>query len=81
LKQIGRTGKFERPTTPGVPAGSTDSISADGVARFKKSNIVLHPCHNPSVYTDTTTFPAGHKSFMLSFDVQPAELPSTYPDI
>lgn len=52
LKQNGRTGKFERGTTPGVPAGSTYAVSADGVAHFKKSNIMFHPCQNPSVYTD-----------------------------
>jgi hypothetical protein len=51
LKKNGRTGKFERATTPGVPAGSTYAVSADGVAHFKKSNIMFHPCQNPSVYT------------------------------
>jgi hypothetical protein len=56
LKKSGRTGKFERATTPGVPAGSTYAVSADGVAHFKKSNIMFHPCQNPSVYID----PNGH---------------------
>jgi hypothetical protein len=52
LKKNGRTGKFERATTLGVPAGSTYAVSADGVAHFKKSNVMFHPCQNPSVYTD-----------------------------
>jgi hypothetical protein len=52
LKKNGRTGEFKRATTPGVPAGSTYSVSADGVSNFKKSNIMFHPCQNPSVYTD-----------------------------
>jgi hypothetical protein len=52
LKQHGRTGKFECASTPGVPAGSTYAVSADGVGHFKKSNIMFHPCQNPSVYTD-----------------------------
>jgi hypothetical protein len=52
LKQNGRTGKFEAATTSGVPAGSTYALSTDGVARFKKSRIMFHPCQNPSVYTD-----------------------------
>jgi hypothetical protein len=52
LKQNGRTGTFQRGTTPGWPAGATYSASADGIAPFKKSNIMFHPCQNPSVYTD-----------------------------
>jgi hypothetical protein len=52
LKQHGCTGTFARATTYGVPAGSSYSVSADGVSNFKKSNIMFHPCQNPSVYTD-----------------------------
>jgi len=52
LKKNGRTGRFERATTAGVPAGSTYAVSADGLAHFRKSNIMFHPCQNPSVYTD-----------------------------
>ena len=52
LEKNGCTGKFDRATTPGVPAGSTYSVSADGVAHFRKTNILFHPCQNPSVYTD-----------------------------
>jgi len=52
LKKYGRTGFFPRATTPGIPAGATYSMSADGVSNFRKSNITFHPCQNPSVYTD-----------------------------
>jgi hypothetical protein len=52
LKQHGRTGTFARATTRGVPAGASYSVSADGVSNFRKSNIMFHPCQNPSVYTD-----------------------------
>ena len=52
LKKNGRTGTFPRGTTPGIPAGATYSVSADGVSAFKKSNLTFHPCQNPSVYTD-----------------------------
>ncbi len=52
LKKKGRTGDFRRDTTPGVPAGSTYAVSADGVAHFKKTGVMFHPCQNPSVYTD-----------------------------
>lgn len=52
LRKNGRTGAFHRATTPGIPAGATYSVSADGVSNFKKSDIIFHPCQNPSVYTD-----------------------------
>jgi hypothetical protein len=52
LKKNGRTGGFKRAATRGVPAGSTYSVSTDGVSNFKKSGIMFHPCQNPSVYTD-----------------------------
>jgi hypothetical protein len=52
LKKNGRTGAFQRDTTPGIPAGATYAVSADGIAGFKKSGVMFHPCQNPSVYTD-----------------------------
>ncbi len=51
LKQHGRTAAFNR-AAPGVPAGATYSVSADGVANFHKTHITFHPCQNPSVYID-----------------------------
>lgn len=46
------TGSFCYDTLPGYPAGSTYSISEDGISKFKKTHILFHPCENPSVYTD-----------------------------
>lgn len=51
-REHGYTGTFHNNTTPGIPAGSTYSISEDGITNFKKTNIMFHPCENPSVYTD-----------------------------
>ncbi|MCC7374586.1 MAG: hypothetical protein IT581_08015 [Verrucomicrobiales bacterium] len=51
LRTHGRTGSFGR-NTPGAPIGSTYSVSEDGVARFRKTWTVFHPCRNPSVYRD-----------------------------
>jgi hypothetical protein len=50
--QHGVTGSFRYDTLPGYPAGSTYSISEDGVSKFRKTKILFHPCENPSVYTD-----------------------------
>ena len=52
LKKYGYTGKFNRATTPGIPAGATYAVSEDGISGFKKSGIMFHPCQNPSVYID-----------------------------
>lgn len=52
LKKNGRTGTFRRSDTPGFPAGATYSVSADGITNFKKSNVMFHPCENPSVYIE-----------------------------
>lgn len=51
-KKHGVTGSFRYDSIPGYPAGSTYSISDDGVSKFKKTHILFHPCENPSVYTD-----------------------------
>lgn len=48
----GVTGSFRYDTLSGYPAGSTYSISGDGISNFKKTKILFHPCENPSVYTD-----------------------------
>jgi hypothetical protein len=63
LKKNGRTGRFARAATPGVPAGSTYAVSADGVSNFKKSHVMFHPCENPSVYTD----PSGKLRMMANY--------------
>ena len=48
----GQTGSFHFDTTEGFPAGSTYSVSEDGITNFRKTGIMFHPCENPSVYTD-----------------------------
>jgi beta-fructofuranosidase len=63
LTKNGRTGEFKRATTPGIPAGSTYAVSADGVSNFKKSHIMFHPCENPSVYID----PSGKLRMMANY--------------
>lgn len=35
-----------------IPAGSSYAVSEDGVANFTKSHILIHPCENPSIFTD-----------------------------
>ena len=52
LEKNGYTGSFHRDNSKGFPAGSTYSVSADGVSQFRKTGIMFHPCENPSVYTD-----------------------------
>jgi hypothetical protein len=52
LKKNGRTGEFKGSTTPGILAGATYSVSADGLSSFKKTQVLFHPCQNPSVYID-----------------------------
>jgi len=51
-KEHGVTGSFRYDTVPGFPAGSTYSVSEDGISNFKKTRILFHPCENPGVYTD-----------------------------
>ena len=52
LEKNGVTGSFKRETTNGFPAGSTYSVSVDGISEFIKTGIMFHPCENPSVYVD-----------------------------
>ena len=52
LEEHGRTGAFQRGTTPGFPEGATYSVCTDGIAKFMRSDIIFHPCENPGVYTD-----------------------------
>jgi beta-fructofuranosidase len=57
------TGSFRYDTIPGYPAGSTYSVSEDGISNFKKTKILFHPCENPSVYTD----PEGHLRMLANY--------------
>ncbi len=52
LDKHGYTASINYDTIRGlVPAGSTYSVSEDGV-HFKKTHILYHPCENPSIYID-----------------------------
>ena len=52
LDKLGYTASINYDTIRGlVPAGSTYSVSEDGV-HFKKTHILYHPCENPSIYID-----------------------------
>lgn len=63
LEKNGRTGTFKYNMQEGIPAGSTYSISEDGLSNFKKTGILFHPCENPSVYTD----PAGNLKMLANY--------------
>lgn len=63
LERNGRTGAFRPGTTRGVPAGSTYAVSTDGVANFRKTGVLFHPCENPSVYRD----PGGQLRLMANY--------------
>lgn len=63
FEKNGHTGSFNYNTLQGVPAGSTYSISQDGVTNFKKTHILYHPCENPSIYTD----PAGNLKMLANY--------------
>lgn len=62
-KKNGYTGTFYNHSTPGIPAGSTYSVSQDGITNFIKTNIMFHPCENPSVYTD----PDGNLKMLANY--------------
>ena len=63
LEKNGVTGSFRFATTKGVPAGSTYSVSADGISSFQKTGVMFHPCENPSVYID----PAGKLKLLANY--------------
>lgn len=63
LNEHGVTGSFKSDTTPGVPAGSTYAVSTDNLSCFVKSQVMFHPCENPSVYTD----PGGRLRMMANY--------------
>lgn len=53
LEEYGKTGSFRVSDCDKVPAGSSYSVSDDGV-NFRKTGVLFHPCENPSVFTDST---------------------------
>ena len=63
LEKNGCSGSFKYDTMTCVPAGSTYSVSEDGISNFKKTHILFHPCENPSIYTD----PAGNLKMLANY--------------
>ena len=51
LERHGHAGTFNRQGMNGIAAGSSYSVSEDGV-NFKKTGMLFHPCENPSIYID-----------------------------
>lgn len=51
LSEHGHTGSFDRHQMAGIAAGSSYSVSDDGI-HFRKTGILFHPCENPSIYID-----------------------------
>ena len=53
LNEHGGTGCFPYDSLEGkVPAGTTWAFSEDGGETFVKSRMTVHPCENPSIFTD-----------------------------
>lgn len=67
-RKNGYTGSFRMDTTTGYPAGSSYSVSEDGIANFRKTGILFHPCENPSVYTD----PGGKLRMLANYGAKGA---------
>lgn len=64
LEKNKHTGSFNYDTIQNlIPAGSTYSISEDGISKFKKTHILYHPCENPSIYTD----PNGNLKMLANY--------------
>ena len=51
LNKNGHTNTFQRHNISEVAAGSSYSVSSDGI-HFQKTGILFHPCENPSIYID-----------------------------
>lgn len=62
LNEHGHTGSFDRRQMSGVAAGSSYSVSDDGV-HFRKTGILFHPCENPSIYVD----PEGELKMLANY--------------
>lgn len=62
LNRHGYTGSFDRHDMKGIAAGSSYSVSEDGVD-FKKTGVLFHPCENPSIYVD----PEGELKMLANY--------------
>ena len=62
LKEKGHTEALARTQAEGVPAGSSYSVSDDGV-HFAKTGVLFHPCENPSIFVD----PRGRLKMLANY--------------
>lgn len=62
LERHGHAGTFDRHDLKGIAAGSSYSVSDDGV-NFKKTGLLFHPCENPSIYVD----PKGELKMLANY--------------
>ena len=51
MARNGHAETFDRTKLDGIAAGSSYSVSDDGI-HFTKTGLLFHPCENPSIYTD-----------------------------
>lgn len=51
------------PTDGTVPAGASYAVSHDGGNTFQKTNILFHPCENPSVFIDAEGKPRMYANY------------------
>ena len=65
LEDNGHTGNFDRHQMSGVAAGSSYSVSDDGI-HFRKTGVLFHPCENPSIYVD----PKGNLKMLANYGVR-----------
>ena len=63
IKEHGRTACIRQDTLRTPPAGSSYSVCTDGLARFRRSGILIHPCENPSI----SNSPDGRLTMLASY--------------
>lgn len=63
IKQHGESKAIAFDTLKTIPAGASYAVSADGVASFSKSHILIHPAENPTIYTDDK----GHLGMLANY--------------
>lgn len=62
LARNGHTDTYDRTKLDGIAAGSSYSVSDDGI-HFTKTGLLFHPCENPSIYTD----PQGRLKMLANY--------------
>lgn len=62
MARNGHADTFDHTKIDGIPAGSSYSVSNDGI-NFTKSKRLFHPCENPSIYVD----PEGQLKMLANY--------------